>query len=300
MANLYLFGVFLAITSGVVNNFGTVLQKKVVNDMPKEQRDEHFYKTLITNRLWLFGLILQNAIGAIFFMWAQIYVGPALIPGLMAAGLIVLALGSLKIVGEDLKLPEVIGIVLMILAITLLGLSGMTIDIADYNILDLDFLWRIGFFTVGCFAFMIFFEIIQRKTSRNSFKGLYLAIISGFCFSLANFWVFPLMATIVRVFEMVAVFGEVAIFIFASILLTLTNVYGIKYIQDSFKVGRASILIPIQQIPIQVTPAIIYLVVFLLIPPGNVELFLFIFAIFLIIGSSFLLAKRQAQLEEIQ
>jgi len=300
MADLYLFGVFLAITSGIVNNFGTVLQKKVVNDMPKEQRDEHFYKTLIKNRLWLFGLILQNGIGAIFFMWAQLYVGPALIPGLMAAGLIVLVIGSLKIVGEDLALPEVIGIFLMILAIALLGLSGMTIDIADYNILDLDLLLRISLFTASCFASMVFFEIIQRKTSRNSFRGLYLAIISGFCFSLANFWIFPLMATIVRVFEMIAVFGEVIIFVFASILLTATNIYGIKYIQDSFKVGRASILIPIQQIPIQVTPALVYLVVFFLVPPGNLELFLFIFAIFLIIVSSFLLAKRQAQLEEIQ
>ncbi|MFX1286673.1 MAG: hypothetical protein ACFFB5_23755 [Promethearchaeota archaeon] len=300
MASLYWFGVFLAITSGVVNNFGTVLQKKVVNDVPQEHRDDKFYRTLLTNRLWLFGLILQNGIGAIFFMWAQIYVGPALIPGLMAAGLIVLALGSLKIVGEELELPEVIGILLMIGAITMLGLSSMAIDIADYEVLNLDFLVRVGLFTFGCFAFMIVFDVGQRRTTRDSYKGLYLAIVSGFCFALANFWVFPLMATIVRVFEMVAVLGEVAIFVFASVLLTLTNIYGIKYIQDSFKVGRASILIPIQQIPIQITPALVYLIVFLLVPPGIIELLFFLCAIVLIIISSFLLAKRQAQIEEIQ
>ena len=300
MANLYWFGVFLAITSGVVNNFGTVLQKKVVNDVPQEHRDDKFYSTLLKNRLWLFGLILQNGIGAIFFMWAQIYVGPALIPGLMAAGLIVLALGSLKIVGEELELPEVIGIFLMIGAITMLGFSSMAIDIADYEVLNLDFLVRVGLFTFGCFAFMIVFEIGQRRTTLDSYKGLYLAIVSGFCFALANFWVFPLMATIVRVFEMVAVLGEVAIFVFASVLLTVTNIYGIKYIQDSFKVGRASILIPIQQIPIQITPALVYLIVFLLVPPGIVELSFFLCAIVLIIISSFLLAKRQAQIEGIQ
>ncbi|MFX0052962.1 MAG: DMT family transporter, partial [Candidatus Hermodarchaeota archaeon] len=195
MASLYWFGVFLAITSGVVNNFGTVLQKKVVNDVPQEHRDDKFYRTLLTNRLWLFGLILQNGIGAIFFMWAQIYVGPAIIPGLMAAGLIVLALGSLKIVGEELELPEVIGIFLMIGAITMLGLSSMTIDIEDYEVLNLDFLLRVGLFTFGCFAFMIVCEISQRRTTRDSYRGLYLAIVSGFCFALANFWVFPLMAT---------------------------------------------------------------------------------------------------------
>ena len=191
MASLYWFGVFLAIMSGIVNNFGTVLQKKVVNDVPQDQRDEKFYRTLLTNRLWLFGLLLQNGIGAIFFMWAQIYIGPALIPGLMAAGLIVLALGSLKIVGEELELPEVIGIFLMIGAITLLGLSSMSIDIGDYEVLNLDFLLRVGLFTVGCFAFMVVFDIGQRKTTRDSYKGLYLAIVSGFCFAFVRIYSIP-------------------------------------------------------------------------------------------------------------
>jgi hypothetical protein len=300
METLYWLGVVLAITSGIVNNLGTVLQKKVVNDVPPEQRDEKFFRTLLTNRMWLFGLILQNAIGAIFFMWAQLYVGPALIPGLMAAGLIVLALGSLIIVGEALELPEIIGIILMMVAIALLGLSGLVIEIADYDVLNIDFLMRVGIFTVGCFLFMLICDVSQRKTKRGAYKGLYLAIFSGFCFALANFWVFPLMVTIVRVFEMVAIIGEVVIFVFASILLIVTNIYGLAYLQNAFKVGRASILVPIQQIPIQVTPAIVYLFVFLLSPPGVTNFLLFLVAIALIIISSFLLAKRQAQIEKIQ
>ncbi len=299
MEPLYWFGVSLAITSGITNNLGTVLQKKVVNEVPQELKGKKFFRTLLKNRMWLFGLILQNVIGAIFFMWAQLYVGPALIPGLMAAGLIVLALGSLKIVGEALELPEILGIILMMVAITLLGFSGLVIEIEDYNILNTSFLGRVAAFTLGCFICMIGCDIGQRKTKSNANKGLYLAVFSGFCFALANFWVFPLMATIVHVFEMVAVFGEVIIFVFAAILLTLANIYGLGYLQNAFKVGRASILVPIQQIPIQVTPALVYLFVFFLSPPGMIELLLFLTSILLIIISSFLLAKRQVQLEEI-
>jgi len=78
----YLFGVILAILSGVVNNYGTVVQKKIVN---KYREDTKFMKSLIKNPTWLFGLILQTIIDGILFFIAQIYIGPTLIPGLMGA-----------------------------------------------------------------------------------------------------------------------------------------------------------------------------------------------------------------------
>ena len=75
-------------------------------------------KTLLDNiakdKTWLLGLILQLAIGSVFFMVAQLLIGPDLVPGLMAAGLIVLAIGSVRILGETLKRDEYIGIIIMI------------------------------------------------------------------------------------------------------------------------------------------------------------------------------------------
>jgi hypothetical protein len=52
--------------------------------------------------------------------------GPALIPGLMAAGLIVLVLGSIWILGEKLGAAEIAAIALLVLSITLLGLSRLS------------------------------------------------------------------------------------------------------------------------------------------------------------------------------
>ena len=123
-----------AVISGIVNNLGTILQKKVVNSV---KQDEKFLKNLIKNPLWLIGLILQNCIGAIFFFFAQVFIGPTLIPGLMASGLIVLVIGSIKILGENLNFLEILGIFLMIIAIAFLGLSNMAIDPAKQNFLDM-------------------------------------------------------------------------------------------------------------------------------------------------------------------
>ncbi len=119
-SSLYWMGISFAILSGIINNFGIILQKKVVNEIRAEVK---FGRALIKNPLWLLGLMMQLGIRTIFFLLAQVYIGPALIPGLMASGLIILAFGSVKITGETLKRYEIIGILLMIGAIFLLGIS---------------------------------------------------------------------------------------------------------------------------------------------------------------------------------
>jgi len=293
---IYLLGVALAIASGIVNNVGMVFQKKVVNDIPAEARQNQFFRTLLKNPLWLIGLVLQIGVGSIFFMLAQVAIGPALIPGLMAAGLIVLALASVKMVGETLHLAEIIGILLMILGVSSLGFSGLVIDIMT-NILDPGLLVRIAVLTVALVAIAGVCQIGQRWSPR--YRGILLAIVSGNMFALSNFWVFPLVATIAHVFSFTFVLPELIIFVLASAVLILTNIFGISQIQSAFKFGQASLLVPIQQIPVQVTPALVYLLVFLLVPPTVFSLLFLIVAILLIIISSFLLAKRQAQMESI-
>ena len=288
-------GISFAILSGIINNFGIILQKKVVNEIRAEVK---FGRALIKNPLWLFGLIIQLGIGTIFFLLAQVYIGPALIPGLMASGLIILAIGSVKIIGETLKRDEIIGILIMIGAIFLFGISGLSINISEQNLLDLMFLIRIIIFTSIIIISSIICEILQRRTEKYS--GIFLSIISGFMFSLSNIWVSLLMGTIINVFQGIYSIGELILFICSSLILIATNFIGILKIQESFKVAQASNMIPIQQVPIQITSIFIYLLIFLLQPPSIMSIIFLILGIFLILISSFLLGKRQAQLEKIK
>jgi len=285
-------GVILALLSGIANNIGMILQKKVVN---KYSSKEKFFKNLIKNPLWCFGLILQLFIGAIFFMIAQMFIGPSMIPGLMAVGLIILALGSIKILGEKLNKLEIFGIILMIIAITLIGLSGVEINIENINIIEINLLIRITLFTLFFTIISLILFIFQKK---KFYPGISAAINSGIMFSLSNFWIFPLMATITQIFLLNVLLDELIIFIIASIILILTNIFGIAKIQEAFKFGQASNLIPIQQIPVQISSPSYYILIYAKLP--NIQsLFLIWAGVILVIISSFILGKRQAKLEKI-
>jgi len=295
-ASVYTIGVTLAISSGIINNLGTVLQKKVVND--KSDEDSKLMKYLIKSPLWIIGLLMQLVIGSLFFMLAQLYIGPALISGFMAAGLIVLAIGSVYIVGESLKKVEIIGILLMILGITFLGFSELSIDIVNTNLMDLAFVANVVVFTVVFFLIAIICEIIAKKDKR--LFGILLAISSGCMFALSNFWISPLMSVFAKVFEETASWGELIWFISAAIILPLVNLIGIARIQTAFTKGQASNLIPIQQVPIQISPIIVYFFVFLLAAPSIISTIYMFVGIILIILSSFSLGRRQTQMDEIK
>ncbi|MFX0040686.1 MAG: hypothetical protein ACFFAB_15210, partial [Candidatus Heimdallarchaeota archaeon] len=286
---------FLAILSGSINNIGLVLQKKVVNEVPPEAK---FFRSLVKKPVWITGLLMELAIGSVFFMIAQIFIGPALIPGLMAFGLIFLAIGSVKIVGETLKKEEIIGIILMIIAIFSLGLSELSVDITGIDILAIDLVINMTIFTIILFLGSFICEILQRKIEK--LKGIFLAISSGFQFSLTNFWIAPLMAVIAHVFGGTATLGEIYIFIASAVILIAASILGIMKIQQSFQVANASRMIPIQQVPIQITPVLAYFFVFTLMPPTMLPIIYIIIGVAFIILSSFLLAKRQAQLDAIK
>ncbi|MEJ2111574.1 MAG: DMT family transporter, partial [Acidobacteriota bacterium] len=127
MNNTYILGVFLAILCGVVTNGGLLCQKKVINEIPKEMREKRFMRTLFRKPLWVVGFLLEFVAGAATFMLAQSYIGPALVPGLMATGYIVLVIGSVRILNENLNIKEYLGIIMLFLGISLLGLSALEI-----------------------------------------------------------------------------------------------------------------------------------------------------------------------------
>jgi hypothetical protein len=290
----YWLGVFLAIASGVSNNYGTVLQKKVVN---KYKDDSKFFRNLVKNPVWLFGLVLQLGIGAILFLIAQLFIGPTLIPGLMGAGLIVLAIGAVKIAEEHLKASEVLGIILMIVAITFIGFSNMNIDLSQQDFLNIELFYRILLFTGLLYFFAFIVYILYKK---NIGKGISLSIYSGFQFALSNFWIGPLMGVLISVFGGKASILEIILFFLALIILTSTNIVGTSSIQKAFREGQASNLIPIQQVPIQIAPVFYYIAVFLLPIPNILSLIFLIIGITLVVMSSFLLGRRQAQIETVK
>lgn len=290
----YWIGILCAIGSGLLSNLGIVLQKKVVNELPS---NEHLMRNLVKNKLWITGFLINFAVGTIFYLFAQTLIGPALIPGLMASGLIILAIGSVYILKEMLIYKEIFGIFLMIGGILFLGLSELSIEIGKQDILEIHFLLRVFIFTLALIIISVIAQFI--KNSFDFYKGICLAIFSGNMFGLSNLWVSLLIGTIGKVFGGLFLWRELILFIIASIVLILTNALGVIKMQEAFTMGRASNLVVIQQVPIQTCPIFIYFFVFLLAPPNLSSILLLFISIIFIIISSYLLGKRQVKIERI-
>jgi hypothetical protein len=291
---IYWLGVLLAILGGFSHYSGLIIEKHVINKMPAELK---LMKTLIRKPLWIFAIFVRFGIGSLLFIFAQIIIGPAITPGLMASGLIILAIGSIKILGEKLNYKEIVAIFIMILAISFIGLSGLSIEISEENLLDAAFLIRMFTSTSILVLVAIIFQIIQEKIPH--FKVILLALISGLMLSLNNFWIAPFIWAVIHMFGNSFFIETFLLFLVSSVILITANIFGVVKMSQAFRSGKASFLAPIQNVPVQLTPSILYFFVFLMTISTIISILLFILGIALIISSSFILGKRQAEIEQI-
>lgn len=205
-------GVALAVASGVAHNIGVLLQKKVVNRIAGGRQD--FFARLVRNPLWLAGFIIHMSLGTALFLLAQVRLGPALIPGLMAAGLVVLVVGSIWILKEQLGAAEITGTLLLIAAMILI------------------------------------LEIPAKQMIRH--RGSALAISSGLFYVLSNFWVGPFMGAVLRIFKGIFTFPMIALFAAGSAILVITNMvsrFSARSLDDNTRpCGRLQSVSEIQQL----------------------------------------------------
>jgi hypothetical protein len=317
---MYRWGLAFAVLAGVTNNLGLVLNKLEVNrDLPSAG-GPGFYARLLRRPLWVAGIVLQIGLGTVFFLLAQLYVGPALIPGLMATGLVALALGSAWIVREAPRAGEVVGMTCLVVSALAFGRSRLRIDLGAYDVLSPDFLLRAGLFSLAACALFaalmltprLWPRLLQSRGERRRGKpsrGPLLALSSGLLYVLSNFWVGPFVAAVLRVLCALGVLDQprgpvlpaLGMFAFSSAVLVLTNLFGIALMQRAFQLSTAASAVPLQLIPTQVAPPAVYLLVFRLPSPGPGSLLLFSLGLFLVIASSFLLTGRPAmQRDELQ
>jgi len=288
----YLLGVFFAILSGVMINLGLLFQKKVINNIPEEARKKRFMRTLIRKPLWLAGFFLEYIVGGVIaFVLAEHYIGPTLVPGLMAIGFIVLAVGSIWILNESLNAKEYIGISLIITGSVLLALSGLEIDneTVRLRLSDDGTVFRTVLFTVVMLAIWGITHYMSIKSRRR--RGVIMGFSNGFPFGLSNFWIKPLLAVIWIVLAGKGTAGQVATFVAACVIMILVNLFGIRQIQEAFKFGDAHNVIPMQQIPVQISQILYYFYVFDLASPSSESVAFILSGILLIIVSGFSLEE---------
>jgi len=289
----YLTGVALGVLGGFLTQGGQLLEKKAVNRIRQDFPDKGFMKALVKSPVWVVGFFLGLGCGTIAYMLAQNLIGPALVPGLMASGLIVLAIGSVKMNQEKLNNSEIFGIFLMVSGILFLGLSGLGINSTQVKstLADPHALRRIAIFTLGFIALFISSRLfIIRRQNR---KGLFIALGNGFLSCLSDFWINPLLALVAIVVAGHGSVTQAVIVCFAALILIFCASVITWQNQVAFKVAQASNIVPVAQVPIQIAPVLVYFYVFALIPTSSLATFYLVAGSIITIFAGFLLGRRQ-------
>eukprot|EP01111_Echinosteliopsis_oligospora_P004216 TRINITY_DN1671_c0_g1_i1.p1 TRINITY_DN1671_c0_g1~~TRINITY_DN1671_c0_g1_i1.p1 ORF type:complete len:409 (-),score=97.73 TRINITY_DN1671_c0_g1_i1:374-1600(-) len=325
MSASYIFGIFMALTSGIVNNLGNLLQKKAINSYLQEQMTQMqiemgdvpiaklsnidmSMKTLVTRKVWLFGFIMQLLVATALFIVSQQYIGASLTPALGSIGLVVIVFASC-LLQEKLTWWEYLGIVLMTGAVMLLAFSDMSIDAAKTDFLDPYFIMRCGIYTGVCIIASAFCKIWAWKKDKH--EGICLATLSGLLISLSNFWIAPFISFIAPLlnahhrignptFENHHMVSVVFFWLIAGILVAVSNVQAIVERQLAFRVGNAATMIPISHVPSHISSPVLFSLVFYLSAPKVYSLGFMWGGIVLLLVASFIFGKREAQMEKKQ
>jgi uncharacterized membrane protein len=284
----YLWGVLAAIGAGVGYNLGLVVQKMAVG---RVDDGDGFLRRLVRNPLWLRGLALQFLVGVPLNLVAQAFIGPALLPGLMGIGLVVLALGAVYFIGEAVSGQDWAGIVLVMVAVALFGLSGLGVDMKAIDVYDPAFLVRLVAFSATVAGLSVACVLFQARN--YPLRGIARTLNAGLLFAQSNLWLGVLMVFFARWrdgrfagWDFLGLAVTSAVIVAGTALGTLEN-------QRAFQVGDASKLMPVQTVPQQILPLLSYFAVFALAPPTRAAIPLVGAGLALILAGSTLLARRQ-------
>jgi hypothetical protein len=210
----------------------------------------------------------------------------------MAGGLVVLAIGSVRMNGETLNASEIFGIGLMILGVLCLGLSRLGINAAQVRttLADRLALSRIFIYTIV----LLLLSLASRGLSRRLLnrQGMFIALANGFLGCTSDFWINPLIALIAIVLAGHASSNQFIIFLLALLILLLCASIITWQNQMAFKYAQASNVVPVAQVPIQIAPVLVYFYIFALAPPSRLSVFYILAGSILTIVSGFLLGRR--------
>ena len=289
----YLAGVALGVLGGILTQFGQLLEKRAVNQFRADSQEYGFFRRLIKSPTWLSGDFFGLGGGTVAYMFAQSLIGPALTPGLMASGLVILAVGSVRMNHENLNSSEIVGIVLMILGILSFGLSGLAINSTQVRttLADQSALQRITLFTVSFFLMSIITRSLASRIKNR--RGMLIALANGFLSCLSDFWINPLLALIAIVLLSHAKPSQIIIFIIACIILVTVATTVTWTNQLAFKYAQASNVVPVAQVPIQIAPILVYFFIFALTPPSSISVVYILAGTSLTIVAGFLLGRRK-------
>jgi drug/metabolite transporter (DMT)-like permease len=209
------------------------MQKMAADRLPKlglSLRQGEVYVAFLRSRLWRLG-ILTTVIGWICFLKALANAPVSIVQPALGAGLVLLAIISIFYLGEEVRVAEWIGIILMVSGIILLGVSGSG-DAARSGALSLG-----GLAIVTIVSLALVAACVPLARSRLSFSTpLVLGFAAGMLIGLAALYTKGLFLSLESGLPLLAW----AVFL---PLMLAGNIVGLWVEQAGFQQGRALIVV---------------------------------------------------------
>ena len=158
---------------------------------------------------------------------------------------------------------------------------------------DHNALIRVAIFTVSLFLISIAIRSVAHRVHGR--KGMFIALTNGFLACLSDFWINPFLALILIVLSGNGSFTQSIIFVIAALILMTTATVITWQNQLAFKVAQASNVVPVAQVPIQISPILVYFYIFALKPPSQISVIYILAGTVLTIVSGFLLGRRKEE-----
>ena len=120
-----------------------------------------------------------------------------------------------------------------------------------------------------------------------------IALANGFLSCLSDFWINPLLAVIAIVLLGRGTASQSIIFVIACVILVMVASVVTYTNQIAFKFAQASNVVPVAQVPIQISPLLVYFFIYGLTPPNTISVFYILTGTILTIVAGFLLGRRK-------
>ena len=264
----YALGVAAAVVAGIAFNVGILIQKAAVGRAPK---GVPLMRSLLKSPVWISGFVLQFILGTPLYTLSVGLVGPAIVPGLMSIGLVVLAIGAVLVQKERVKAKEIAGIAFVVLAVTMFGFTRLSIDVLAVSMKEPGLLARAGAFTAALVAIAVGCAAVARRlaagagaqaTPRSESSAALHAIRAGTWYNLGNLGLGFITAGLARFGSGVFDPAEIVVFFTAVAITVMGNLYGIAATQHALANGRATMAIPLQNAVTQALPVAVFFLVY--------------------------------------
>jgi drug/metabolite transporter (DMT)-like permease len=264
----YAIGAAAAIGGAAAINFGTALQKRAL--AAASPPAGLLLPSLFKNRLWLAGFALQACIGGPLTVAAMSLIGPSATPGLMAAGLIVLAVASRRINHERMGKRSAAGIGLVAVAVALIAWSALTVDLSAHPFPGSESSEKFAVMLASLIAFTALCAMAGAALLRRSDKrgAVSLAIGAGSVSAIGNL-LLGLVSGALRGVLGGAIDVTRAPAVLASLAaLSACSLVNMALTQHALRAAKASTVAPVIQVPIQITPIVAFFAVYRPFDPG--------------------------------